>query len=636
LSASRGSEPDSRWRREAYSPPPDLTIDEWAERSVILPRSVAAEAGPISIERTPYLREILHAARDPDVEEITLMFSTQVAKTTFGIILALYHLAEDPWPVLWVAPKSDDAVSINTDRFQRIINESPDLQRHLSGAAHEMTRDAIRFPGAVLWFASANSPSDLASRSIAILILDEMDKFQQFAGREASPIDLARERTRTYGNRKIIKTSTPTTQHGLIYQEYLKSDRRRYHVPCLHCGHYQVLVMGGRDPGAPGIHWPVEERDPEKVLTHRLAWYECGGCHGRITDMQRPEMLRRGLWVPHGCAVGPGGKLEGEHPPRRLLGYHLNALYSPWLDWSRIAAEFLRSKDYPASLMNFRNSWLAEIWEDKASELKVDHVRARVGPWETGTVPVGARALTAGVDVQQDCLWYVVRAWGPHCESWLVRAGLLQGFAQLEGVLFKTNFTITGTQNPVPMTTVFIDSGYAERQAEVYDYCRRPWANPVKGDGALLQPWSVSKFARHDGTEGKLHRLSVGYFKDLLHSRIRVRPGDPGEWHLPRDLDESYFQHMVSEQKVRVTDKRTGKVSMIWKSIPDGAPNHLFDCEVYALAAAVISGYAEIWNEGPAVAQGIPGAPAKPQFIPKQQQFKRRFTRLNSRTFRGG
>jgi phage terminase large subunit GpA-like protein len=222
-------------------------------------------------------------------------------------------------------------------------------------------------------------------------------------------------------------------------------------------------------------------------------------------------------------------------------------------------------------------------------------------------------------------------------ESWLVRAGLLQGFPQLEGVLFNVNYCIEGTEVPVKMSHVFIDSGYAERQAEVYDYCRRPWANPVKGDGEMQQPWGTSKFTRHDGTKGTLHRISVGYFKDLLHGRIRVREGDPGAWHLPRDLDEAYFAHMVAEQKVRVTDKRTGRVSMIWKSIPERAPNHLLDCEVYAMAAAVIQGYAEVWNPKP----GLPPQPPPEQVLKEAeptplQKVVPRFRQINSRHFRGG
>ena len=52
----------------------------------------------------------------------------------------------------------------------------------------------------------------------------------------------------------------------------------------------------------------------------------------------------------------------------RHKGFWINSLYSPWLTWSDIAAEFLKSKDYIELLMNFVNSWLAEVWEEKIEE----------------------------------------------------------------------------------------------------------------------------------------------------------------------------------------------------------------------------------------------------------------------------
>jgi len=43
---------------------------------------------------------------------------------------------------------------------------------------------------------------------------------------------------------------------------------------------------------------------------------------------------------------------------------------------------------------------------------------------------------------------------------------------------------------------------------------------------------------------------------------------------------------MTAEQRVLETDKKTGQTGYRWKKVIQGAPNHLWDCEVYALAAA--------------------------------------------------
>ena len=43
---------------------------------------------------------------------------------------------------------------------------------------------------------------------------------------------------------KTVKVSTPTTRDGYIFREYDRSDKRKYYVPCPHCGKYQVFVFG--------------------------------------------------------------------------------------------------------------------------------------------------------------------------------------------------------------------------------------------------------------------------------------------------------------------------------------------------------------------------------------------------------
>ena len=118
-------------------------------------------------------------------------------------------------------------------------------------------------------------------------------------------------------------------------------------------------------------------------------------------------MLRKGFWKP-----------QSEASAHR--GYRINALYSPWLAWSEIAAKFLESKDDPASLMNFVNSWLGWIFEEKSLKIEEDYLKTRSRENQEGIV------LTAGVDAQKDAIYYVVRAWGYREESWLVEAGKLE------------------------------------------------------------------------------------------------------------------------------------------------------------------------------------------------------------------
>lgn len=565
------------WRPDSWLPPAEEWIDEWAERVIVLPRAVSARPGPLDLSITPYLREILRAFQDPQVEEVTWMTGSQVSKTMACIALILYHADVDPWPCLHVMPREEDAQSVNVDRYQPVIRESPRLARHLTGAAHDATRDAIRINGATINFAGANSPAGLASRAICILILDETDKYPAFAGREADPIDLARERTKTFTFRKIFKTSTPTTEYGYIWNEWLSGDQRKYHVPCPHCGRYQELVMIQ-------IKWPPEHARSEDVAKARSAYYECVGCGGRITDGQKLAMLRKGVWCPAVQTVRADGTLEGDPPPRARLSYHLASWYAPWVSWTKAAVEFLRTRASPAKIMNFKNSWEGWICEDTIEELKPDVLRSRVGPYKLLEVPHEAKMLTAGVDVQLNHFYYVIRAWGAYGESWLVRCGQVMRWEDLKRVLFDVRYTKPGQAYHHPLELIFIDAGF--RGDEVYRFCRATGCQAVRGDSEPRDVIRLTPLRHGDGSQSYVAMLDTRYFKDKLHRIVRIRDGDPGAWHLAADTPDVYFEHMIAEQRVRATDKRTGRTTFKWKIMKAGASNHLFDCEIYALAAA--------------------------------------------------
>ena len=105
------------WERAEWDPPPEETIDKWAERCLRLPRGVSAVSGQLSLDMAPYTREWLRAVDQPSVEEICLCTSSQVAKTTTLIITALYFAANDPWNMLYVMPNEDEALEIKNERF---------------------------------------------------------------------------------------------------------------------------------------------------------------------------------------------------------------------------------------------------------------------------------------------------------------------------------------------------------------------------------------------------------------------------------------------------------------------------------------------------------------------------------------
>lgn len=565
--------------------PRGVTVSEWADLNRYLDSMSSAEAGQWRTSRTPYLKGFMDIFTDPKIENISLMKSTQVGGTEALFNCMAFCVDQDPGPALYVKPTDILAKIDSTDRIQPMFRSSPSLKSHLTGWDDDMQKLYMKFDHMILYLTGANSPAGLASKPVRYLFMDEVDKFPRFAGKEASPIDLAEERTRTFWNRKIIKCSTPTTREGYIFKDYQKSDKRRYYVPCCHCGHYHVLIFIQ-------VKWPKDISDPDKIKNEGLAWYECPECKEKINDTQKIAMNLKGVWLKEGQTIDRNGTISGNPPHNSHAGFWINALYSPWLSLSEVAAKFLKSKDEPEKLMNFVNSWLAEVWEEKIHETKPDQLKKHSQTYQRGTVPEGVILLTAGVDVQKDHFYYVVRGWGVGWESWLIKAQRVETWEDVIFDLFKTNYPAEQGAGLFQVILTCIDSGF--NADDVYEVCRnwRDCSRATKGrDNLSGVPFKSNQIDKFPGSNRpipgglQLYHLDTNYFKNKIHRWMSFNDSGETKFHLHDRPEGNYLNQICSERKIIERDGK-GRAHEVWKLMTGHAANHYLDCEVEATAAA--------------------------------------------------
>jgi len=548
---------------KVLKPPERLTVSEWADKYRVLDAKTSAEPGQWRTARTPYLRGIMDAFNDPDIEEIIFCKPTQVGGTETLNNIVGYIIAQDPSPTLIVYPTLDLAEYTSKNRIQPMINICPELRNRYQERESKLLE--LQFDGMYVVLSGANSPASLASRPIRYLLMDEVDKYPPSAGKEADPRSLARERTKTFAhNKKIFQTSTPTLKNGPIWQEWENADdQRRYYVPCPHCGHYQTFRFKQ-------IKWPDTAKTPEEVQA--TAYYECEQCHGIITDGHKPGMLRAGRWESE--------KKIGT----RKTAFHLNAIYSPWVRFGDVAYEFKKSKDYPDLLMNFVNSWLAEPWENTEVKMNSDKVLEHQSEYEESVVPDGTLLITAGVDVQKDRFYYTIRAWGASMTSWNIAHGVVDTWDDIEYIM---NLPFKDSQgNDYQVNLCAVDSG--DKTDEVYDFCviNQEWAVPVKGSSTpLLARYKISTIDKVDSKAYgmRLYIVDGQQYKDMIAGRLN-RPNGPGSWMVYKGCDREYAEQICAEEKV--IEKRGGREVEVWKLKSSHAANHYLDCEVYAALAA--------------------------------------------------
>lgn len=534
--------------------------------------SVSAEPGRWRTNRTPYLKEPMDRFTDPLIEKIVLCFGAQLGKTETELNMIGYALDQTSSPTMMVYPTDTIAKFASDKRVQPMIKSVKSISDKFDENSKLLELDFNN--GNYMVLVGANSPSSLSSRSIKYLFFDEIDKYPAFAGKEADPIKLATERTKTFVDKKIVMVSTPTVESGNIWQAFMSAnERRQYYVPCPHCGVSQTLKFKQ-------IKWPEEHNDNVDMIRD-TAYYECEHCGERIYDKHKMEMLRRGEWRA----------VNESQSKVRSVSYHLSSIYSPWVTFGDVAYEFKNSKGTPATLMNFINSWLAEPW--KSSKTKsTQNMEFTQSNYPCGVVPDKAVLLIASVDVQLDHFWWEVRAYAPGVKSYLIDYGQASTWEDLEEIIINREYPSEYGESRQVMKAG-IDSGF--RTDEVYQFCSRfpEVCIPVKGSSnhsTMAAPYTMTSLEK--GVVGglKLYVLNTDYWKDFIFARM-IRPADEvGTIHLYKECPQEYSDHLRSEEKQEIRNVKTGAVTVQWKPLTSHPVNHLLDTCTYNAAVADIAG----------------------------------------------
>lgn len=509
---------------------------------------------------------------DPLIEKIVLCFGAQIGKTETELNMIGYALDQTASPVMMVYPTDAIAKFASDKRVQPMIKSVKAINDKFDENSKLLELDFNN--GNYMVLVGANSPSSLSSRSIKYLFFDEIDKYPAFAGKEADPIKLATERTKTFVDKKIVMVSTPTVESGNIWQAFMSAnERRQYYVPCPHCGVSQVLKFKQ-------IKWPEEHNDNADMIRD-TAYYECEHCGERIYDKHKMEMLRRGDWRA----------VNESQSKVRSVSYHLSSIYSPWVTFGDVAYEFKNSKGTPATLMNFINSWLAEPW--KSSKTKsTQNMEFTQSNYPCGVVPDKAVLLIASVDVQLDHFWWEVRAYAPGVKSYLIDYGQASTWEDLEEIIINREYPSEYGEARQVMKAG-IDSGF--RTDEVYQFCSRfpEVCIPLKGSSnhtTMTAPYTMTSLEK--GVVGglKLYVLNTDYWKDFIFARM-IRPADAeGTIHLYKECPQEYSDHLRSEEKQEIRNVKTGAVTVQWKPLTSHPVNHLLDTCTYNAAVADIAG----------------------------------------------
>lgn len=554
-----------------FKPDSAQEVSDWADKKRFLSSKASAEAGEWRTSRTPYLRQPMNdLSVSSDVQELILIFGSQLGKSESGNNWMGYLIDQSPSPILMVQPTVDIAKRYSIQRIAPMIKDSPCLSAKIIENKSRDSQNTIlskEFPGGQLILCGANSAAGLKSMPIKNLFADEIDTYPADVDGEGDPIELARARTRNFNRRKMLFTSTPTIKgKSRIESLFLDTDQNKYFVPCPHCGHMDNL------------RWEnfIIPKNASGEKDWREAHMVCVDCGGVIEDWHKTEMLAGGEWRA----------TELSKVDSKRKGYHLSALYSPvgWFSWSDIARKWLEAQGNILKLKEFVNTVLAETWEDKGERVSEHDLIDRCENIDPYLLPYGCHLVTIGADVQKNYIELEYVGWGRGEESWSLGYERITGdptedsiWANMD-ILIQRQFQHKSGQ-VVRAVRIFVDSGNGNHMQRIYDYTR-----PRKGLDVYACKGSSQDKAPICGpqsiqTKNEVTLYSVGTVsaKDLIFGRMAIYQDGPGKMHFPTGRAKEWFEMLTAEEAKTIKGKKTYR-----KIRPR---NEALDCRVYATAA---------------------------------------------------
>jgi len=575
------------------------SVVEFAERNHVLTEGVP---GNYSSATMPYHREMLEIFRNPQVRKIVYVTGSQVGKTT--IMQALLHYAAtcDPGPTMWLMPDMVARRRAVNAKLKPAIRASPNWRKQLAGIGRPITEEAIWFTRMDV-FLSIPTSSQLAQLSCKFAFADEVDKLPPSTEGEGPPLKQLEARTRTFLNHKIVLSSTPTTRDAPAWATLEQSTFREWCVPCPHCGAFHPF--GWDDIIAREWHRPTYavkwEKRPEGtdhlIYSENVksgavrVWLVCPSCGNDIEEHSKSRMVL-------------DGRFEARNPSvREIEGFHVPALCSPFVtvrgmvaDWL-VACHSLDAGD-DREVRHFIQHQLAQCYREYRVAMGPERIVERCGTIPRGVVPSDIVALSAGVDVQHDRIYWAVTGWTPigprpHVVDWgMVRGAPEVSLPELDGIILAREFTRQdGQRLRVALTLVDCRDGVTAPAVYGYTGRRLDRMRPCMGENWLPagQYYRFGSYSKNEDREiigDHVVKLDVTRVKDWWARLMHRDVAEPHAVSFASEAatDNDFVNQMISEVRQILPG---GRVKWVRRQ---NYENHWFDCAIYATGAAIIMG----------------------------------------------
>lgn len=575
--------------RQGVRPVDYQWLSEWADEKRRIPKGASPEPGRWRTARTPYLKEIM--------DELSPLSKTQVVCVIKGTQLGITEVANNlifavmdqyKGPILMVMPTESVVKKHSKKKITPALKAMPEINaivKHSRNRGDGGSMFEKEFIGGVLALGWSNTNATFRSDSIQWLILDDVDGFPDDVDGEGSPIELAKNRTDSFGSkRKIFINSTPTIAgKSNIEKEFADSDQRHYYMPCPFCTPRDKSKQNRSNMVR--FEWEYFKFDyDENYNLKGDVHFSCPHCGSLIGEHYKTWMMdptSGAKWIPH-------------NPGHQHRGYRIPSFYSPigWVTWEQITREFLKAlkqmeTEHKTTLMKrWKNTRAAQVWEEETLQVSEKLFDNRCEEYPAD-VPKEVKVLTAGVDTQDDRFEIEVVGWGDWEETWSIDYKIIQGDPKdpetrkrLDEYLMQT-FEVEGGGR-LKIYATAIDRG-GHRSKYIDEFCRGKLTRRIFAVFGSKNANTPAVPVRSSKSKYKMNifRIGVNEIKNDVYAKIMTTTPGPNYMHFPKKpaYNSEYFKQLTAERR-----KQDGS----WEKKRER--NEALDCRVYATAALMLAG----------------------------------------------
>lgn len=418
-------------------PPTLMSVTDAAEAYVRVP--VAGDWQAFDRWQTPYLVEPADMTQSRRYQGAAFVGPAQSGKTFMLQTVAAHAVTCDPRPTLIAHMTATDRNNWVEEKFDPMIDNSPELRRRLGKGREDSTFGRKRFSGMriTMGFPTAQM---FSSHTYGLVLLTDYDRMKATLGPadrpEGRPFPMARQRVKTYMSRGMVLAESapnypvrdpawscpPDQPHllppvdGGIVMLYNDGTRGRWYWECRDCGDEfepridRLRYDASLDPGACGEQAEMQCPHCGSLIAHR-----------HKVEMNRAALKGRGGWRHERSDGSVAGIDDPGIRSTDVVSYALNGAAASFASWREIVIkrenalrEFAVSgDDTDLATVHYNDIGVPHQRPkiDGEDELTVQKLRDAALPVAKGVAPSWTRFVTISVDVQSSYFPVQVMAW---------------------------------------------------------------------------------------------------------------------------------------------------------------------------------------------------------------------------------